>query len=578
MATQVFRVKTRGSEWSNLVAHIDGVIRPITSDGGECRILVPCDVAAAQKFIAEQEVKLTAHRQSTRQGGRRPNPVADMVFALPTETDTKELTPDQLDKWSNGVVDWVRERFPASHLVNANLHLDEATPHMHVMIVPVGHHSGRWGWSATFKDAIQDITGKTVQTHPKPGESKQLMSKMQDDCWERCGKPFGLARGEKGKKKYREQIDRQKGLQQQRAKAEKREAEIRKKEEQLRALEASIKRDEELLAKQVASEKERQKKHERQLREAAEELGKYLVAVMFFLQMYYEKESQEPNIADIFILVFQAVMDAMTVIPKLQAPPRRRRRPDNVPREPYISVAVLQKKRRSRAEQAARVSEQRMMESKLQEWWDEGGDEIASRYVEAVQVTDLEPPPVDEEVEPEIPEPLDEFDLKAQRLMKVLSSPQHVLDEKEEDEEEPTPPPRNPATVAPVKHVDVTEQDDGLQKWRDAQIEAGRLTPPLFDAWVKAGDPPVADERDENYEKWLKDLANTSLRGASEELRELVVDHARPIATELGLRQTRKKGDRTRSKKRAEQSAVSKRKEQPPQELDPPNTPPNRGL
>ena len=296
MATQVFRVKTRKGEWANLVAHIDGVIRPITSDGGERRALVRCDVSATQRFVAEQEVKLDLHRKSKRLCGRRPNPVADMVFALPTETDTKELTPDQLETWSHGVVDWVRKRFPASHLVNANLHLDESTPHMHVMIVPVGHHSGRWGWTATFKDAIQDITGKAVTKHPNPKEVTFRMSKMQDDCWEHCGKPFGLARGVKGEKKYREQIDRQKGLQKQREKAarreyeiQKKEAHLRKEEARLRAIEASISRDRDLLAKQ----KERQEKYAQQLREAADKLRGVLGGGAIFSSDILQNQSNE---------------------------------------------------------------------------------------------------------------------------------------------------------------------------------------------------------------------------------------------------------------------------------------------
>ena len=557
MATQVFRVKTRGGDWANLVAHIDGVIRPVTSDGGECRVIIPCDIAAAKTFIADQDAKLTLQRKTTRQGGRRPNPVADMVFALPTETDTTELTPEQLDQWSHGCVDWVKKRFPASHIVNANLHLDEASPHVHVMIVPVGHHNVRWGWSAAFKDAIHDITGNQVDTHPKQGELSKLMSKMQDDMWEHCGKPFGLARGEKGAHKYRDQIDRQKGLQQQLAKVEAREAKIRKKEQQLREMRESIRKDEVLLGKQQAE----RKKHERQLREAADELGKFLVAALFFLQTYQEQKSKEPSIADVFLMVFEVVKG---IIGQNRTAPRipSFAVPDNVPREPYINIAVLEKKRRLRDDVAAELADQ------LQAWWETGGADLASELAEEAEWVDLDPAPVEnEDPKPDVDEP-DEFDEGLERVLKTL----HTHPAKREEPTRSRPPKPD---VEPVDEEAPEPADHELLIWRDKQIEAGRMTNALFDEWVKS-EETAADDRDEKYKKWLSELARTSLRGASDELRELVVEHARPIAKELGLYQTRTRGDRTRSKQRT--AKAKEREEQSQRDPEQPSDTPERSV
>ena len=551
MATQVFRVETRGGDWANLVAHIDGVIRPVTSDGGECRPIIPCDIAAAKQFIADQDAKLTLQRKTTRQGGRRPNPVADMIFALPTETHTTELSPEDLDKWSHGCVDWVKKRFPASHIVNANLHLDEATPHMHVMIVPVGHHNGRWGWSATFKDAIQDITGDQVKNHPKRGELSKLMSRMQDDMWEHCGKPFRLERGKKGANKYRDQIDRQIGLQKQREKAERREVQIRKEVEQLQELRDSVRRDQKLLEKQNA---EREKK-ERQLREAADALGKWLVAVLFFMQEYYERKSKEATVADVFMLVFEVVKEILgpkRTLPRLRAVAV----PDNVPKEPYINIAVLEKKRRLRDDVAAELADQ------LQAWWETGGADLASELAEEAEWMNLDPDPVEtEDPEPSAPTPEpDAFDEGLDRVLKTL----HTHPSKRE---EPTPSHKREPDVEPV---DEEEPDDHeLLRWRDNQIKAGRMTAALFDEWVK-NEAAAADDRDEKYKKWLAEFARTPLRGASDELRKLVVEQARPIAKELGLYQTRTRGDRTRSKQRAAKAKESSQRD-PEQPSDTPD-------
>lgn len=69
---------------------------------------------------------------------------------------------------------WVEDRHGTGSVVASWLHLDERSPHLHIIVVPL-------------KDGVLNAK------HFFGGAEK--MEAMQDDFWETCGQPYGLSRG-----------------------------------------------------------------------------------------------------------------------------------------------------------------------------------------------------------------------------------------------------------------------------------------------------------------------------------------------------------------------------------------------
>ncbi len=114
---------------------------------------------------------------------------------------------------------------PHSMISAAAIHRDETSPHMHVLMVPVGERKGmrRLGWSF-----IRD------RFCPGPGPAAKRMSRMQDFFHAEVGRPCGLARGETGSTATHEQIDRAKAAERRAQAAEAREGAADERVSQLR--------------------------------------------------------------------------------------------------------------------------------------------------------------------------------------------------------------------------------------------------------------------------------------------------------------------------------------------------------
>ena len=48
-----------------------------------------------------------------------------------------------LDAWCEGNVKWLKEKFGEENVISAVLHMDESTPHIHAIVVPVNEETGR---------------------------------------------------------------------------------------------------------------------------------------------------------------------------------------------------------------------------------------------------------------------------------------------------------------------------------------------------------------------------------------------------------------------------------------------------
>ena len=88
-----------------------------------------------------------------------------------------ESQPDNGRAYFEDCLEWASERFGADNIIADVVHLDEATPHMHLDFVPLTE-DGR-------------LSAKEVL-----GDKKQLQE-LQDDFYEKVSKKYGLDRGQR---------------------------------------------------------------------------------------------------------------------------------------------------------------------------------------------------------------------------------------------------------------------------------------------------------------------------------------------------------------------------------------------
>lgn len=93
---------------------------------------------------------------------------------------------EEIENWAKDVYDWCTKRYGKENIVGFQVHLDESSPHIHALIVPVGIRpkSGRECvmWSAKFgKDRF---------------EYGRILKEMHTSLYEDVGSKYGLERGD----------------------------------------------------------------------------------------------------------------------------------------------------------------------------------------------------------------------------------------------------------------------------------------------------------------------------------------------------------------------------------------------
>ena len=93
---------------------------------------------------------------------------------------------EEIEHWAKDVYDWCVRRYGQENIIGLQVHLDESSPHIHALIVPVGTRakSGRERvmWSAKF--------GKNRY------EYGQILREMHTSLYEEVGSKYGLERGD----------------------------------------------------------------------------------------------------------------------------------------------------------------------------------------------------------------------------------------------------------------------------------------------------------------------------------------------------------------------------------------------
>lgn len=93
---------------------------------------------------------------------------------------------EEIENWAKDIYDWCVRRYGQENIVGFQVHLDESSPHIHALIVPVGirRKSGRKCvmWSAKFgKDRF---------------EYGKILKDMHTSLYEDVGSKYGLERGD----------------------------------------------------------------------------------------------------------------------------------------------------------------------------------------------------------------------------------------------------------------------------------------------------------------------------------------------------------------------------------------------
>ena len=92
----------------------------------------------------------------------------------------------EIEQWAKDVYDWCARRYGQENIIGFQIHLDESSPHIHALIVPVGQRSksGRECvmWSAKF--------GKSRF------EYGQILREMHTSLYDEVGSKYGLERGD----------------------------------------------------------------------------------------------------------------------------------------------------------------------------------------------------------------------------------------------------------------------------------------------------------------------------------------------------------------------------------------------
>ncbi len=111
----------------------------------------------------------------------------DQAVNLDKEADNSHLQRcPEIEQWAKDVYDWCARRYGQENIIGFQVHLDESSPHIHALIVPVGQRakSGRECvmWSAKF--------GKNRY------EYGRILREMHTSLYEEVGSKYGLERGD----------------------------------------------------------------------------------------------------------------------------------------------------------------------------------------------------------------------------------------------------------------------------------------------------------------------------------------------------------------------------------------------
>ena len=159
------------------------------------------------------------------------NIAIEMILTGSPETMNR-MSDKELDQWKNETMAWAGEQWGKENIVSAVLHVDETTPHIHLILVPIVRGLSR---TSKKRDEERRRSGKEVKARPRNTSGNRLAANevftvpklyaYHTSYAEKVGAHFGLGRGvraEKGsKKKHLSSIEYNRQLERERAREQK---------------------------------------------------------------------------------------------------------------------------------------------------------------------------------------------------------------------------------------------------------------------------------------------------------------------------------------------------------------------
>lgn len=151
------------------------------------------------------------------------------------------LSPEQLDQWAKDTIEWAKNEWGAENVMYAALHMDESTPHLHLIVVPIVKGQSRRSASKAAQDSKKGIKRKSYSKDPQKLRlsandvyTKSRLYGYHTSYAKIVGKKYGLQRGVKAEpgsvKKHQSSIEYNRAL----------ENETRAKERRIEGLDEAI--------------------------------------------------------------------------------------------------------------------------------------------------------------------------------------------------------------------------------------------------------------------------------------------------------------------------------------------------
>lgn len=112
------------------------------------------------------------------------------------------LSPEQLDQWAKDTIEWAKNEWGAENVMYAALHMDESTPHLHLIVVPIVKGVSRRSASKAVQDSKKGIERKSYSKDPQKLRlsandvyTKSRLYGYHTSYANIVGKKYGLQRG-----------------------------------------------------------------------------------------------------------------------------------------------------------------------------------------------------------------------------------------------------------------------------------------------------------------------------------------------------------------------------------------------
>lgn len=124
------------------------------------------------------------------------------------------MSRNELMKWSADILKWAKKQWGEENVVSASLHVDERTPHIHMIVVPiVTGQSRRTKFHQEHKKSTKTykINHDKLRLCKNEVYTKAKLYEYHDSLFQEVNKTYGLERGEfalpGSKKKHQDSID-----------------------------------------------------------------------------------------------------------------------------------------------------------------------------------------------------------------------------------------------------------------------------------------------------------------------------------------------------------------------------------